>query len=163
MLSCYSYPTVLFRSFVPNRKISAHLVRPHLSVFFSVLCLRRTRSEQVKNNSDIEQLCYITDESISNTHFPHSKWLNNSLLWKYGFGINLGMNDGGVKRSAGCEWESITGFSVPEGELLFIASPCCVLVMSYPPTPSKQSSVLYSTPYVCIKKEKKKTSGSDSL
>lgn len=67
------------------------------------------------------------------------------MLQKGGFGIYLCVSDGKNKeKSAGREWESITGISVPEGELLFIASPCCALVMSSSPTGSMQHFVLPS-------------------
>lgn len=66
------------------------------------------------------------------------------------------MGMGGKKRSAGCKRESITGLSVPEGELLFIASPCCVPVMSYPPTPSKAELCALLNTYRVKKKKKKR-------
>lgn len=62
----------------------------------------------------------------------------------------------GGRGRRGCKGESITGLSVPEGELLFIASPCCVLVMSYPPSPYKTELVFYLTPIERGKKEEER-------
>lgn len=100
--------------------------------FFSMFHVSsvRKKTEKVKNNSLSSCVTSLMKPFLKHLICFRNKEL--VLIWVWMMGRKSRV------------WTGINyRLFCPGRELLFIASPCCVLVMSYPPTPSKQSSVLY--------------------